>query len=176
MDPHRWTLWTRDAVLRLTVGYGRQPLRAFVFLLAFALIGVGVFGWAERVGAMRPATALIQRAPEWVLCNATLATRVPLPSLGRVDPGLAQPGEQQYDCFRRQPEAQDYPRFSAPIYALDTLIPVVSFEMQTFWQPDDGSEAGAWVRRYLWLHIALGWALTLLSAAGFSGLIRTDST
>ena len=47
--------------------------------------------------------------------------------------------------------------------------------MQAYWLPDDTTGRGAWVRAYLWLHIAMGWALTLLAVAGFSGLIKQDS-
>lgn len=54
--------------------------------------------------------------------------------------------------------------------------PVVSLEVQGFWIPDDTAPGAGWARGYLWLHIALGWGLSLLAVAGFSGLIRIDST
>lgn len=31
-----------------------------------------------------------------------------------------------------------------------------------------------WARRFLWLQIIAGWALSLLAVAGFSGLIKSD--
>ena len=48
--------------------------------------------------------------------------------------------------------------------------------MQNYWIPDDSSNRGMLARGYLWFHIAMGWALTLLAVAGFSGLIKTDNT
>jgi hypothetical protein len=59
---------------------------------------------------------------------------------------------------------------------------VVELEMQEHWIPDepqsDGlpwhERIGVWTRAYLWLHIALGWALSLLAVAGFSGLVKSD--
>jgi len=48
--------------------------------------------------------------------------------------------------------------------------------MQGFWIPDDTKPPGARARLWLWLHIAAGWGLSLLAVAGFSGLIRIDST
>ena len=63
---------------------------------------------------------------------------------------------------------------SALIYSADTLLPVVSMEMQDFWLPDERDGFGWWARVYLWVHIAVGWALSLAAVAGFSGLIKTD--
>jgi hypothetical protein len=61
------------------------------------------------------------------------------------------------------------------IYSADVLLPVVSLEMQSYWLPDDETPIGASARVYLWVQIMLGWALTLLAVAGFSGLIKQDS-
>lgn len=48
--------------------------------------------------------------------------------------------------------------------------------MQGYWIPDDRAGwYGPFARGFLWLEIALGWALSLLAVAGFSGLIRTDT-
>jgi hypothetical protein len=74
----------------------------------------------------------------------------------------------------RQPKAASYPRFNAFIYSADTLLPIVALEMQAFWIPDDRTGAGWWARVYLWVHIVVGWALSLLAVAGFSGLVRSD--
>jgi hypothetical protein len=46
--------------------------------------------------------------------------------------------------------------------------------MQDYWIPDEGTARGAWARGYLWVHIAVGWALSLLAVAGFSGLVKSD--
>ena len=48
--------------------------------------------------------------------------------------------------------------------------------MQAFWLPDDRHPYGAIARYYLWVHIALGWAFSILAVAGFTGLIRTEDT
>ena len=40
---------------------------------------------------------------------------------------------------------------------------------------DDRASTLGWLARmYLWLHIALGWALSLLAVGGFSGLVKSD--
>ncbi|MCB1330698.1 MAG: hypothetical protein KDK28_15240, partial [Maritimibacter sp.] len=85
-------------------------------------------------------------------------------------------GTSQLACFLDQPEAKSYPAFSPLIYSADTLLPIVDLEMQGYWIPDDQLEPwGAMGRYYLWFQIFMGWALSLLAVAGFSGLIRTDS-
>lgn len=89
--------------------------------------------------------------------------------------GLKTKGETQYACYLRQPEAKSYPRFNAAFYSADTVLPVVSLEMQSYWLPNDETTFGYWARYFLWFQIIAGWALTLLAVAGFSGLIKQDS-
>lgn len=165
-----------DWVLGWSVRYGRQPLRAFLWLAVMWGIGTGAFALAEARGDLKPNLPQVQRAPEWVQCGFPADERRYLPSLQRIVNGRQAPGQTQLDCFRAQPEAAAYPAFNAALYSADTLFPVVSFEMQSFWLPDERSNVGRAVRWYLWVHIAAGWALTLLAVAGFSGLIRTDNT
>ncbi|MEM9048765.1 MAG: hypothetical protein AAGC92_08600 [Pseudomonadota bacterium] len=153
----RFLLFVRDWLLGTTVRYGRQPFLAFAWLLGFWLLGLIVFQTAQNQGALKPNNAFVLRAPEWVGCAGTQAYPT------------------QYDCFRAQPQAVSYPRFNAAIYSLDTLLPIVALEMQEFWIPDEDHPFGYWARIYLWVQIGLGWALSLLAVAGFSGLIRSDS-
>ncbi|TVP74301.1 MAG: hypothetical protein EA339_00625 [Rhodobacteraceae bacterium] len=146
-----------DGITGFFVGYGRKPFDAvWRGLIPLWIVGTFVFANAERHGAIKPNLPQIQLNPAWVSCAAD------------------QRG--QLDCFLNHPDAASYPRFNAFIYSADTLIPVVSLEMQSYWIPDDRSDRGMLARGYLWFHIAMGWALTLLTVAGFSGLIKTDNT
>ncbi|MFC3529595.1 hypothetical protein ACFOMH_15565, partial [Paracoccus mangrovi] len=128
----------------------------------------------SRFGEIKPNLPQIQRAPEWIACSTEQGTTVAntTPAIA----GKARPDETQLDCFLRQPEAAAYPRFNPLIYSADTLLPIVSLEMQSYWIPDDRKPIGKTARLYLWLHIFAGWGLTLLAVAGFSGLIKTDNT
>jgi hypothetical protein len=157
---HFFALRVWDGILAWVVGYGRKPQNAALWALGFWLVGAFIFGTAGGHGAIKPNLPQVLRAPEWVECDVNGPRRGDWST--------------QYACFRAQPEAQSYPQFNALIYSADTLIPVVSFEMQSYWLPDDATTRGAWARAYLWLHIALGWALTVLAVAGFSGLIKQD--
>ncbi len=116
---------------------------------------------------MKPNNSFVLRSAEWVACDPDYIGTPDAPQRWRGR-------ETQLACFARQPEAQAYPVFSPFIYSADTLFPVVSMEMQEFWIPDERHPAGWWARLYLWVHIALGWALSLLAVAGFSGLIKSD--
>ena len=159
-DAYWHAIW--DTVLGATIRYGRQPLLAFAWLAGFLALGTGVFATAESFGALKPNLPQIQRAEEWVGCDENGALRGDFPT--------------QYGCYLDRPQARSYPRFNAFVYSADTLFPVVGLEMQSYWLPDERIPVGKFARYYLWLHIAMGWALTLLAVAGFSGLVKQDST
>lgn len=158
---HVWALSVWDAILGAVVGYGRKPQNAALWALVFIGVGWVFFLRAEGFGHIKPNLPQVQRAPEWVECR---------------DGGERRAGfETQVACFYAQPEGRAYPRFNALVYSIDTFTPVVSLEMQSYWIPDDTKPIGSFARFYLWLHIAMGWGLTLLAVAGFSGLIKQDS-
>lgn len=164
-EPVRMALsWTADKLLHAFVQYGHQPLRALSWMLLLWVIGVGVFEAAARKDALRPNTPIVLRAPEWTGCELVVGE-------------LWQPGETQRACFHRQPAGADYPEFNRYVYSADTLIPLVSLEMQEYWMPNDTAThpIGTIASWYLVFQIFAGWALSLLAVAGFTGLIRSRS-
>ena len=50
----------------------------------------------------------------------------------------------------------------------------MEIEQQANWTPDTNHPLGLWARAALYLSIILGWALSLLAVAGFSGLVKSD--
>ncbi|MDO5613271.1 MAG: hypothetical protein Q4G14_08525 [Paracoccus sp. (in: a-proteobacteria)] len=161
-----------DGLLKYTVAYGRKPLQAAVPLLFLLLIGANIFAISALAGQIKPNLPQIQRAPEWVGCAIPQGQSRGNPPVQ----GRALTGQTQMACFLSQPEAASYPRFDALVYSADTLLPIVSLEMQSYWIPDDRKPFGGWARLYLWLHIMSGWGLTLLAVAGFSGLVKSDNS
>ena len=155
---------TSDRLLRELVSYGHKPFRALSWMLLLWVIGVGIFNLAADRDALRPNTPIVLRSPEWTGCA---------PQTGP----LWQSGETQRACFHRQPEGADYPVFNRYVYSADTLIPLVSLEMQEYWMPNDTSDhpIGAIAGWYLVFQIFAGWALSLLAVAGFTGMIRSGS-
>ncbi|WP_296761947.1 hypothetical protein [Sediminimonas sp.] len=150
----------RDWLLAALIAYGHRPLQALGWLAGMWLLGAVLFGVAYGDGGFKPNNAFILRSAEWAQC---------------ADGGDRWAGHSStLDCYLDQPEAAGYPAFNAPLYSLDTLVPVVDLEVQDYWVPDGA--VAAWARAYLWVHIAMGWFLALLAVAGFSGLIDTRAT
>lgn len=160
-----------DFFLGVTVRYGRQPLLAFAWLLGFWLAGAAIFQSAAAHDAIKPNNVFVLRSAEWAACHPAYDPPVNGPPI-RWDAGAY---SSQLECFLDQPEAAGYPRFNALVYSADTLLPIVAMEMQEFWIPDEAQgPRGAATRVFLWVQIAMGWALSLLAVAGFSGLVKSD--
>jgi hypothetical protein len=61
----------------------------------------------------------------------------------------------------------DYPKFQAFVYSLDTLLPIVDLKQKGYWLPNANQGAnvirgirfrwGGLLRIYLWVHILFGW-------------------
>lgn len=165
-------LWTAaDGVLKVTVAYGRQPLLAFAWLLLFWVIGVAIFGFAYSQGGFRPTSPVVLRQLEWTLCGVPQGDERVL-ATGQMSGGLAEPGQTQLDCFLNQWEAASFPVFSAWMYSLDNLLPVLDLEQKSVWSPNPEKPWGEIARAYFYLQAILGWTLSLLAVAGFSGLVR----
>lgn len=169
----RAALTLTDGFLAATLVYGRQPLLAFVWLILFWLVGVGIFGLAEARGAFKPNSAVVLRSPEWTLCAAPKTEQRLLGSPPQAADGRAGPGQTQLACYRQQWEASSYPEFNPWFYSLDTLLPVLDLGQKSFWRPDPRGSAGMVAINYFYFQAIVGWALSLLAVAGFSGLVKS---
>lgn len=165
-------LW--DGVLGVVVGYGQRSMRAFAWLAGLWLVGLGLYFGAWQAEVFKPNNPFVLRAPEWVLCAAEAPAGVYLPSMQRIGRGRAAAGQGQLDCFLGQPEARSFPEFSAGIYSFDVLFPLVDVAQQAHWVPDTRTWPGLAAKLYHYVQIILGWALSLLAVAGFSGLVKSD--
>ncbi|MBB3541402.1 MULTISPECIES: hypothetical protein [unclassified Rhizobium] len=170
----RVVLAVMDAILAVTLRYGRQPLLALVWLMLFWAIGAGVFGIAYRSGAMKPNSPVVLRSPEWTMCDLQRTETRFMPSAGQDLRGRAEVGQNQLTCFRNQPEAASYPEFNALMYSLDVLLPVASIGQKEYWRPDSLKPTGTFTLRYYFFQSVIGWALSLLAVAGFSGLVKSQ--
>jgi len=166
----RWLLGLMDGLLKVTLGYGRRPLLAFAWLFLFWVMGVAVFSLAQAQSAMKPASAVVLRAPDWTMCAVPQGeTRVLAAGTFQ---GRALPGQAQLSCFLAQPEAASYPPFNPAIFSLDALFPVLMLGQKDFWRPNPSLPFGSFAMGYFYLQAVVGWALSLLAIAGFSGLVR----
>ena len=169
----RAVLLVQDVVLAATVAYGRQPLLAFVWLCLFWAAGVAVYANADRLGALKPNSAVVLRSPEWTLCGVDRSDQRFLPVTQQLANGRADAGQSQLACFREQWEVSSYPEFNAWMYSLDTLLPVIEIGQKAFWRPDPPKPGGTLAINYFYFQSVIGWALSLLAIAGFSGLVKS---
>jgi hypothetical protein len=96
-----------------------------------------------------------------------------MPSSGQTFAGRAATGENQLSCFLNQPEAASYPEFNPLMYSLDVLLPVLSIGQKEYWRPDPTKPNGQFILKYYFFQSVVGWALSLLAVAGFSGLVKS---
>ena len=61
------------------------------------------------------------------------------------------------------------PIFNAFIYSVDTFLPIVDLHQEAYWLPK--SEFYKW---YLWFHISVGWILTTIAVAAFTGIFKNE--
>lgn len=168
----RAALAVNDGVLAVTVRYGRQPLLALLWLILFWAIGVIVFDLAEQNSALKPNNAVVLRSLEWTMCALEQTDSRYMPSTGQVIPGRALAGQSQLACFLSQPEASSYPEFNPWMYSLDALLPVMEIGQKQYWRPDPSKPKGPLTLNYYYFLSVVGWALSLLAVAGFSGLVK----
>ena len=167
----RLLLGLNDGLLGITLGYGRKPLLSFAWLILFWGLGVAVFAWAQAHSALKPNSPFVLRSLEWTTCNVEQGVDLPLAT--GLAPGRAAPGQSQLHCFLAQPESASYPAFNALMYSLDALFPVLAIGQREYWRPDTTKRFGSFAMAYFYFQAMVGWALSLLAIAGFSGLVRS---
>ena len=169
----RAALVVNDGVLAVTVRYGRQPLLALLWLILFWAIGVVVFDLAERNSALKPNSPVVLRSLEWTMCGLGRTDSRYMPSAGQSMTGRASAGQSQLSCFLSQPEASSYPEFNPWMYSLDAMLPVMEIGQKQYWRPDPSKPNGTLTLNYYYFLSVIGWALSLLAVAGFSGLVKS---
>jgi hypothetical protein len=59
------------------------------------------------------------------------------------------------------------------MYSLDALLPVMEIGQKQYWRPDPSKRNGTLTLNYYYFLSVIGWALSLLAVAGFSGLVKS---
>jgi hypothetical protein len=67
-----------------------------------------------------------------------------------------------------------YPCFYPLGYTIDTVIPLLNVHQADIWGPDGSRPWGEAFVVATWIATGLGWALTTLLVAGYTGLVRRD--
>src|SRR5438034_1243123 len=148
--------WWYNVFGRL-IGYGYAPSRAFFISLGMILLGWGLF----RLGFIKN---LILPADENGYEKDESGKFV------RKD--------------RERTISDDYPKFNALIFSLESFTPLLKLDQSSNWAPNAKCGAalhfwrvhlttGSLLRVYLWFHIMAGWVLTSLWVGALTGLVKT---
>ena len=65
-----------------------------------------------------------------------------------------------------------YPKFMAPIYALDAFIPLINLHQVTYWLPVARNSYGVAILVYFSFHIIFGWVLVSMFLVGLTGMLK----
>ena len=155
--------WPRRAIdaIYATVGYGYRPSRV-LWLLAALLVLVAA-------SLELPASQATLRATNGngdVYSTGGLLT----PSAGAVAPGAG--------ARRRSPRADscgdgEVRCFSPVLYAIDTVVPLISLDQRATWYPDPNVRGGQLMLWWLNLATLLGWLLSSIFVLSLARLSRS---
>lgn len=145
------------------IGFGYEPWRILIPILAVLFFSLWVFSHAYHNGAMRPSKERIYTQQTY---------QMPQETCGKED-GWSYISP---DLFKGNGFCMpdDYPEFNQLTYAIDTFFPIVDLHQETYWLPKAKTFWHGFYRFYLWLHIAMGWFLTTIAVVGFTGIIKKD--
>ncbi len=140
-------LWLWQGVLKYTIAYGYRPHYALGWAMLVVVLGAFLF---DR-GYVGQLIVVTDKDASTSSINAKSAHST--------------------DNKGGQASATSYLRFSAPVYSLDTFLPIINLGQKDHWAPNANSADGWWLRSYLWVHIILGWVLSTFFVAGITGIV-----
>jgi hypothetical protein len=59
------------------------------------------------------------------------------------------------------------------MFSLETLFPILEIGQKTFWRLNSSEPGGMFVMGFFYFQSLIGWALSLLAVAAFSGLVKS---
>jgi len=138
-----------DAAYGLTVAYGYRPARVLWLILALLV--------AVTVSLQVPGARAAMRAT--TSSGAVYTTAGPLgrPAHTRTAPC----GDGEVRCF------------NPVLYAIDTVIPIISLDQRSTWYPDTSTLDGTAMQWWLDIATILGWLLSSVFVLALAGLARS---
>jgi hypothetical protein len=149
--------WWWYNVFGWLIGYGYAPSRAFFISVGMILLGWGVFRLGFTKKLISPTDDKAYKKEDGKLVLAANGDRT---------------------------TSDDYPKFNALIFSLESFTPLLKLDQSSNWTPNANSGAGVnlgrlrlttggLLRMYLWFHIITGWVLTSLWVGALTGLVKT---
>ncbi len=153
-----WPRRILDTGYGLTVGYGYRPGRVLWLLAVLLILVTRSLQTPGARAAMRATTAV----------GVVFTTQGPLQSPGTVPAGGASNpvpgdacGDGQVRCF------------NPVLYAIDTVVPLISLDQRSTWYPDARTRDGALMEWWLNAAAVLGWLLTSIFVLALASLARS---
>lgn len=164
--------WLTDFIFGTSTGFGRAHWRAFLTGAIVVMIGARIYGDAFENGR------LIRDPESNFRTYDDLNSTIPVVNKSAKTP---------------------YPAFDAFLYSLDVFLPIVDLRQSKYWLPGDFEELTLapdaliehsssknsspnkkvaelrpehiWLWRWTWFEILMGWVLTTVIVAGFTGIL-----
>ena len=148
----------RDAAYSATVGYGYRPGRVLWLLAILLILVTGSLEVPAAQNAMRATTP----------AGMAYSTRGPVPATGAGSLASHSQVSHVDACGNGQVRC-----FSPVLYAIDTVIPLVSLDQRSTWYPDPHVRDGALMQGWLNAATLLGWLLSSIFVLSLARLARS---
>lgn len=161
-----WPRFLGGRFLQVTLVLTYRPLLTVLFSIAIIVLGSFVFSRAYRVGIMVPNSALVLSSDAWVVCIDMVLDEVDYSS-------------NVTECWLSKRQGEDFQRFNSLAYSLDVFLPLFDLHQESNWIPQPErtlrkDRLSRLARLYQWLHTCLGYLLTVVAVAGFTGVIKKE--
>jgi hypothetical protein len=146
-----------DRAYSITVGYGHRPGRVLWLLAVLLALVIASLEYSATQATMRATTP----------AGLVFSTHGPAPGAG-LGGGLAQiPAARSDACGGGEVRC-----FNPVLYAIDTVVPLVSLEQRSTWYPDPNLRYGAFMQWWLNAATLLGWLLSSIFVLSLARLSR----
>jgi hypothetical protein len=159
---HSGSGWPQRAVeaVYATIGYGYRPSRVLWLLAALLVLVTFSLELPVSQHAMRATNGN----------GAVYVTGQPATSTGAAAPGPAASGSAP---VTRSCDDGEVRCFSPVLYAIDTVVPLISLDQRTTWYPDPQARGGPFLVWWLNLATLLGWLLSSIFVLSLARLSRS---
>jgi hypothetical protein len=147
-----------DVAYSTTVGYGYRPRRVLWLLAALLIMVIVSLEIPTAQATMRATTSAGAVYSTHGPVSGSTAGNAPVP---RPPPHSDACGDGQIRCF------------NPILYAIDTVIPLVSLDQRSTWYPDPHVRDGAFMQGWLNAATLLGWLLSSIFVLSLARLSRS---
>jgi len=155
----KWPRRTLDAIYA-TIGYGYRPARVLWLLAALLVLVAASLELPAFQGALRATNGNEVYTTRGLLTTSVKSTTPGLSALSS-QPRTDACGDGEVRCF------------SPVLYAIDTVIPLITLDQRTTWYPDPHVPNGEFVLWWLNLATLLGWLLSSIFVISLARLSRS---